>query len=184
MPIDGKHSSGSEYRNSRPPGRPQILEQQVAQGPVIFMKPQISTPSPHNTDVLTFFTRDKTSKALSPPGGVAQPRRRHLCQGHSPKALGTAATRSLALPTATTRGAHPLAGNVSQQLPAVRGTKGSGCRPSLSRALCAATRAGRPGAALGEGTRLTRRCVVLVFRLHGAHARTLTFCGLASMSMH
>ena len=37
--------------------------------------------------------------------------------------------RALALPTATTRGAHPLAGNVSQQLPAVRGTKGSGCLP-------------------------------------------------------
>ncbi len=72
-----------------------------------------------------------TSKALSPPGGVAQPRRRHLCEGHSPKALGTAATRSLALPTATTRGAHPLAGNVSQQLPAVRGTKGSGCFPTV-----------------------------------------------------
>ena len=172
-----------------------------------------------------------TSKALSPPGGVAQPRRRHLCEGHSPKALGTAATRSLALPTATTRGAHPLAGNVSQQLPAVRGTKGSGCFPTVQTrvrrsvplwserqsyidvgATCTPGSArarehggrsadgeagprsqelsvrprgpGRPGAALGEGTRLTRRCAVLVFRLHGAHARTLTFCGLASMSMH
>ena len=160
------------------------------------------------------------SKALSPPGGVAQPRRRHLCEGHSPKALGTAATRSLALPTATTRGAHPLAGNVSQQLPAVRGTKGSGCFPTVearvrravplwserqsyiedvgvtctpgsararehggrsadgeagppSQELSVRPRGpGRPGAALGEGTRLrgAALCSYLTARGACAHA--------------
>ncbi len=33
--------------------------------------------------------------------------------------------------TTTTRGAHPLIGSVSQQLPAVRSTKGSGYFPTV-----------------------------------------------------
>ena len=131
LPIDGKHSSGSEYRNSRPPSGPQNREQDLAQGPVIFMKPQISTPSPHDTDGLTFCTRDddlegafgawrRGAAASSPPV------RRTFTEGprNGRDALSRAAHGDDPRRSSTGR-------DVSQQLPAVRGTKGSGCFPTV-----------------------------------------------------
>ena len=50
--------------------------------------------------------------------------------------------------TSTTRGAYPLIGSVSQQLPAVRSTKGSGYFPTVE-------------------TRVRRRMEVIIYALVG-----------------